>query len=54
MATFMFMGTLFVRMKHCSFGLQNTMFCPDAVQYIFSGIILLNKFWCLDGFGTRM
>ncbi|PIO34919.1 hypothetical protein AB205_0090090 [Aquarana catesbeiana] len=24
MATFMFMGTLFVRIKHCSFGLENT------------------------------
>ncbi|PIO12460.1 hypothetical protein AB205_0022520 [Aquarana catesbeiana] len=32
MATFIFMGTLFVHMKHCSFGLENTMFCPDAVQ----------------------
>ncbi|PIO11327.1 hypothetical protein AB205_0064900 [Aquarana catesbeiana] len=24
MATFMFMDTLFVRMKHCSFGIENT------------------------------
>ncbi|PIO23135.1 hypothetical protein AB205_0002510 [Aquarana catesbeiana] len=54
MATFMFMGTLFVRIKHCPFGLENTMFCLDEVQNIFSGILLLNKFCCLDGFGTRM
>ncbi|PIO13586.1 hypothetical protein AB205_0123560 [Aquarana catesbeiana] len=45
MATFMFMGTLFVRIKHCSVGLENTMVLAICIWPHFLGPTCLKLIW---------
>ncbi|PIO10187.1 hypothetical protein AB205_0083420 [Aquarana catesbeiana] len=44
-ATFMFMGTLFVRIKHCSFGLENTIVLPICICPQVLGHTCLKLIW---------